>query len=419
MQLTRDALFQHFHNAMQQVPKGAIGIAVSGGSDSLALLVLSAAWAHETKRSIAVVTVNHGLRAEAGDEADSVARLCREMGLAHDILHWQDWDGDGNLQNAARNARKALISRWAQQRGIETVLTGHTKDDQAETFLMRLARGSGVDGLAAIHPIQRADNIVWMRPLLSLGRHDLRGLLQAEGLIWAEDPSNDDRRFTRVRFRQAQAELEELGLGIDVLAQTAERLQSARQALEIATQTLAHEIAQPRESGSVRLQIAPLRAAPAELQYRLVAHSLRWVASSPYRPRFDSLKRLVGGILTGRKQSLSGCLIAPINELTAEISREAQAMPFACDLAQIYDNRWRITCKPAASDLLIRPLGSEGIQQRPDWRQSAESRNTILSSPSIWHNNELMSVPLLDKDRSCTCQLVSGVEPFFSSILTH
>ncbi len=419
MQLTRDTLFQHFYNTMLQCPDGAIGIAVSGGSDSMALLVLSAAWARENNRSIAAVTVNHGLRAEAGKEAASVAQLCQDMGLAHDILHWQDWDGSGNLQNAARDARKALISRWAQQRGIETVLTGHTKDDQAETFLMRLARGSGVDGLAAIHPVQHADTLCWMRPLLAIGRHDLRGLLQDKGLSWAEDPSNDDRRFTRVRFRQAQAELSELGLSIDVLAQTAERLQSARHALEIATQTLARQIAQPRESGSVRLQIAPLRAAPAELQYRLVAHGLRWVASTPYRPRFDSLKHLIDGIFTGRKQSLSGCLIAPTNEFTVEISREVQAMPSTSDLTQIYDNRWRIACNLPFDGLKIRPLGADGIQQRPDWRQSAESRNTILSSPSIWCNNELMSVPLLDKDQSCTCRLVRGVEPFFSSILTH
>jgi tRNA(Ile)-lysidine synthase len=404
---------------MLQYPDGAIGIAVSGGSDSMALLVLSAAWARENNRSIAVVTVNHGLRAEAGEEAASVAQLCQDMGLAHDILHWQDWDGSGNLQNAARDARKALISRWAQQRGIETVLTGHTKDDQAETFLMRLARGSGVDGLAAIHPVQRADSLVWMRPLLSVGRRELRHLLREKGLSWAEDPSNNDRRFTRVRFRQAQAQLAELGLDVDVLAQTAERLQSARHALEIATQALAHQIAMPRESGSIRLQIAPLRTAPAELQYRLVAHCLRWVASTPYRPRFDSLKHLIDGILTGRKQSLSGCLIAPVNDLTIEISREAHAMPVSCDLTQIYDNRWRIICKSPPYSPKIRPLGTDGILQRPDWRQSAESRNTILSSPSIWCNNELMSVPLLDKDQSCTCRLVTGVEPFFSSILTH
>lgn len=419
MQLIPAAVLQVFKDALQQVPDGPVAVAVSGGSDSLALLVLAARWARENGREISGVTVNHGLRTEASAEADSVANLCQEMRLPHRILHWQDWDGTGNLQNAAREARKNLISGWAREQDISTVLTGHTKDDQAETFLMRLARGSGVDGLAAIHASQQADGLTWMRPLLLLGRQELRDILRQRGLSWAEDPSNADPRFTRVRFRQARDRLAELGLSTDVLAQTAERLQTARQALEIATKALAQQAALPQESGSIRLQIAPLRAAPAEIQYRLVAHCLIWVASAPYRPRFESLKRLVTGMMNRQKLSLAGCLIAPLNEDVIEISREANAMGTSNDPTRIYDNRWKITCKNSPAPLCIRPLGADGILQRPDWRHSAESRNTILSSPSIWYNNELMSVPLLDKDHSCTCRLVNGVEPFFSSILTH
>ncbi len=419
MQLIPSAALDPFFDAMQQVPDGPVAVAVSGGSDSLALLVLTAEWARRNDRDIAVVTVDHGLRREAAAEADSVARLCQDRGLPHDTLCWQNWDGTGNLQNAAREARRDLISDWAQQRGIKTVLTGHTRDDQAETFLMRLARGSGVDGLAAIHAIQNADGLIWMRPVLSIGRQDLRKVLQQEGLTWAEDPSNDDPRYTRVQFRQAQPDLAALGLTTDVLALTAERLQSARLALEIATRTLAEEVATPRASGAVRLQITPLRTAPEELCYRLMAHCLIWVSSSRYRPRFDSLKHLVHGVLGGEKRSLAGCLIAPVGEDVIEISREANAMNTAQNPDRIYDNRWRITCKDFPRPLLVRPLGADGILQRPDWRQSAETRNTILSSPSIWYNNELMSVPLLDKDHNCTCRLVSGVETFFSSILTH
>jgi len=375
-------------------------------------------WAQKAKRHVAAVTVNHGLRPEAKEEAEYVSRICACLGVPHEILYWENWNRRGNLQNAARDARKHLISDWAQRHGINTLVTGHTKTDQAETFLMRLARGSGVDGLAAIHPKSNIGGLLWLRPLLAIERNQLRSFLTENHVEWVNDPSNDDPRFTRVKIRQELGHLAQLGLSVDVLAQTAERLQLARAALEHVTLDLARNTTDPRDSGSVRLKTAALFAAPTELQYRLVAHCLNWVASSPYRPRLDSLKRLVVGMNKSDRFSLGGCLIAPLDADTVEISREASAMETATS-PTLYDGRWQVSCAPEAEPFLIRPLGADGILHRPNWRQSAESRNTILSSPSIWRNNELKSVPLLDKDLNCTCQLISGVEHFFSSILTH
>ena len=181
----------------------AFGVAVSGGGDSVALLLLARDWAARAGRAVEAVTVDHGLRPGSAGEAAEVAALCARIGVPHDVLAWRGWDGNGNLQDNARRARRSLIADWARSRDVGAVALGHTLDDQAETLVMRLARGSGVDGLAAMAAESRAEGIVWLRPMLGLRRADLRAWLMAEGVGWAEDPSNEDEGFARVRVRRA------------------------------------------------------------------------------------------------------------------------------------------------------------------------------------------------------------------------
>lgn len=404
---------------MRSVPKGRVAVAVSGGGDSVALLLLMADWAAVEGRQVEVVTVDHGLRPEAATEAGFVASLCVDLGLEHTVLHWQGWNQQGNLQNAARLARRRLIARWALERGIETVALGHTQDDQAETFLMRLARGSGVDGLAAMYPEQQSNGVLWLRPLLGQRRAALRAFLRGRDVAWVDDPSNEDLRYDRIKMRKALGMLDDLGLGVDVLSDTAERMQRARLALEMATLELAQAVAEPRASGVVRFQLAGFLAAPEEVQLRLLAHALGWVARADYRPRLQSLMRMVSGIRGDDTQTLAGCLISPIGTDAFEVCREANAVVETQDLSGAFDGRWQVHCGSDLLPLTLRALGKDGILQRPNWRQSAESRNAILSTPSIWYNNELMSVPLLDKDGPCNCTLLHGAQSFFSSILTH
>ena len=140
-----------------------LGVAVSGGSDSTALLHLAAGWAARNNVKLRVATVDHRLRAASADEARQVSRQASALDLAH---HTLDWTGApvGNLQNAAREARKALLGDWARRHGLDAVLLGHTATDQAETVLLRLARGSGVDGLAGMTPQSRDYGVTWLRP---------------------------------------------------------------------------------------------------------------------------------------------------------------------------------------------------------------------------------------------------------------
>ena len=154
-------------------PPDKLGVAVSGGGDSTALLVLLDDWRRDGGPELAVATVDHGLRPEAAAEAAEVAALCGRLGVPHETLAWR-WDGKGNLSDAARRGRLRLIAGWANGRGIGMVAQGHTADDQAETFLMRLARGSGVDGLAAMAARRTAEGVAWVRPLLQVRRGEFR-----------------------------------------------------------------------------------------------------------------------------------------------------------------------------------------------------------------------------------------------------
>src|SRR6056297_1004168 len=166
--LLRERVAAHFG---AKVPDN-LGIGVSGGSDSMGLLTVLADWAHNGGPVLRAVTVNHGLRPEAEQEAAHVAQVCETLGIGHDVVAWQGWNGQGNLPDQARRARYGLMADWAEARGIGQVAIAHTVDDQAETFVMRLAREAGVDGLAAMTRQWRHGPVEFCRPALSLSRDE-------------------------------------------------------------------------------------------------------------------------------------------------------------------------------------------------------------------------------------------------------
>jgi len=173
-----DRLLRHFVGSpFQAHPAQHIGVAVSGGSDSMALLDLLCHWGEEEGVRVSAATVDHGLRVEAKAEAARVAAFCVARGIPHDILIWDGWNGTGNMQAEARSARFELLAEWSRIRGIDVVALGHTSDDQAETFLMRLARKSGVDGLAGMSRDITRHGIRFVRPLLRQSRLALQDYL--------------------------------------------------------------------------------------------------------------------------------------------------------------------------------------------------------------------------------------------------
>ncbi|SFU40088.1 tRNA(Ile)-lysidine synthase [Aliiroseovarius crassostreae] len=405
-----------------------LGVAVSGGSDSTALLLLCHDWARLTGAAITAFTVDHALRDGSADEAAAVARLCQRLGVDHEILTWrgldgqgsdrQGWDGQGNLQNAARQARYHLLSKAARKAGCAAVALGHTKEDQAETFLMRLARGSGVDGLAAMRDDWSADGMRWLRPLLSDRRAALREMLEARGVSWSDDPSNDNPRFDRVKMRHAMRDLAELGLDVDRLVATAQGMTRARSALT----RMAHDAACALcrvEAGDVVFDTEPFRELPEEIRLRLLAEAVRFVSSTPYRPRLEALLRSQEAAWDRQKTTLQGCLIHP-HRSGLRITRELAAIAdHSVAPGQLWDGRWRLASDQGGE---IRALG-EGISQVKHWRDAGLPRPTVMASPALWSNYRVIAAPLLDKPgvagANCRILTAPSLTDFLASVLSH
>lgn len=265
------ALFAEF----RQAP--AIVLAVSGGPDSLALMWLAARWRRALKRGprLVAVTVDHGLRPEAAREARAVKRLAASLGLEHRTRRWTGEKPKTGLPAAAREARYRLLAEAARGHGASHVLIAHTQDDQAETVLMRLSRGSGIAGLAAMARRAARDGVILARPLLDLPKARLLATLEKAGIPFADDPTNRDPRFTRPRLRALMPALAGEGADARNLARLAARLARANAALDILAEGAERYLAQidpaPSEAG---FDLAAFRALADEIRVRLLLRAV-------------------------------------------------------------------------------------------------------------------------------------------------
>jgi tRNA(Ile)-lysidine synthase len=250
----------------QTLGDGSLLLAVSGGSDSMALMYLAAKW---RKAGVKVVTVDHGLRREAGDEADFVVEQAAKLGLEAIKLKWAGPYPSTGISAAAREARYALMADVCRDHDAALV-SAHTQEDQAETMLMALARGSGVDGLSAMQPASTMNGITLLRPLLGFSRDRLRATLREAGVGWVEDPTNLDEKYERVRVRKALAVLDELGVGNADIARSARRLSRARAALDAVADDAVRRCVVHEPAGFARILLEPFAALPEEIRLRVV-----------------------------------------------------------------------------------------------------------------------------------------------------
>ena len=258
-------------------------LAVSGGPDSTALLVLAARWAKQLKRApkLIALTVDHGLRPEAAREAAAVRKIAGRLGLPHRTLRWRGEKPRNGLQEAARNARYELLAQAARREGIAHVATAHTLDDQAETMLFRMARGSGLLGLTGMArvaplPVRTEQEIFLIRPLLHVSKARLIATLKAAKIGYSEDPSNHDPRFTRVRWRALMPALAREGLDARGLARLALRLRRAEATIAVAVDAARAARAPPpwRQNGPVVFDTARFARLPAEVGLRLLGEAV-------------------------------------------------------------------------------------------------------------------------------------------------
>ena len=389
---------------------GEVGVAVSGGSDSLALLHLLVA----AGAPVSAITINHDLRPEAADEARFVAGLCAGLGVPHSVVVWDHGGPKGNLPDAARRARYGLIAGWAKARGSARVMLGHTADDQAETVLMGLARGAGLDGLCGMRPWWNEDGLRFERPLLGVTRAELRGYLGRAGVAWVDDPTNDDAQYQRVRARKALAVLRPLGITVEGLGEVARNLAATKAALVAAVAEAAARIGQER-SGALIFQRDAFLALPVDLGRRLLIAALRWVSTAEYAPRAAAVLRLQAALSDCRDATLWGCRVR-VSETLISIVREPQAVAgVVYTLDQLWDHRWRME-GPAGAGLEVRALGASGLRACKGWRDTAISRDALLVSPAIWRGDTLIAAPLAGESNGWTARIDAG---FASFILSH
>jgi tRNA(Ile)-lysidine synthase len=271
---------------------GRVVLAVSGGADSTALMVLAQRWRRRRARGpdLIVATVDHGLRADSRAEAKAVGALARRLGLPHEIVRWRGAKPKTGIEAAARAARYRLLSELARRLGAEAIATAHTLDDQAETVLMRLAAGSGPAGLAGMRPRDMRDGVVLLRPFLGVRKTRLVATLTRAGIGWVDDPMNVDPAFARPRLRAAGAVLAREGLTPERMGRLAERMARYEDAVTAAVQVARARIADPQRHP--HLDGRALIAAPGEIALRILAEETLGAGASCGAERRLRLQRL-------------------------------------------------------------------------------------------------------------------------------
>ncbi len=367
------------------------------------------------------VTVNHGLRPEAVAEAEMVARFCATLGVRHDTLHWDAWDGTGNLQKAARDARYKLMADWAKSHDIRTIALGHTSDDQAETFLMRLARQAGVNGLAGMSTRKVREGITWVRPLLGAGRDELRSYLRSRDIGWVEDPSNEDTAFERIKARRVLEALAPLGIDAPGISAIAAQMAQARTALDWQTFLAARDICCV-DAGAVVISERRMRILPDEIQRRLLVHAVNWISGAAYPPRRAAIASAMLALRKGQAATVDGCHALRIAGRIwvfreYNVVKDLQTPP-----DQLWDGRWKLDpADPSehAGDITLRALGKAGLDQCPDWRETARPHTMLLSTPAVWHGDVVVAAPLAGRGHKWHADIIGGEETFFAALLAH
>ncbi len=386
----------------------------------MALVLLADAWARKRGGRVTALTVDHGLRAEAASEARQVARWLRARGIAHRTLRWAPpKDTRANIQAKAREARYGLLTAWCRAHDVADLLIAHHQEDQAETFLLRLARGSGLDGLAAMSPLAMRGGIRLLRPLLAVPKASLVAFLRWRGQAWIEDPSNRDAAYARVRLRALLPMLAAEGLTAERLAETAARLGQARTALGDACDALLVLAAELHDAGYARVDAGALAAAPREVALRALARLLMALGGQDYTPRYDRLCRLAGDIFAGgltTARTLAGCRILPEPGGMLLILRETRGLAPAVPVSRapvLWDGRFTVTVRRGGAVTV-------GALTEAGWRElralgvepGGLPRLLLPTVPALRDAKGLLAVPHLAWRRAGKRQAVEALDDY-------
>jgi tRNA(Ile)-lysidine synthase len=375
-----------------------LAVAVSGGPDSMALCLLAARWVRRRGGHLLALTVDHRLRPESTTEAAAVGASLSRHDIPHRILAWADAPARAS-QDAARQARYGLLEQACREAGIRDLLVAHHREDQAETVLLRLAKGSGVDGLAGMAAWRPAPWGRLLRPLLDLPKTRLAATCAAAGVVPVDDPSNRSGRYARARLRAARAALAAEGLTDDRLCALARRAGLARAALERLTAELGRRAVRLDSAGWAAINLPALRAADPEIARRLLDSVIACIGGG-VEARFDALERLAeaaqGGAVLGR--TLGRCRLRTAGDLLL-VFRERRGLPEivgpAPGASLLWDGRFRIEV-PAGTASGDR-IAAWGDAAAGEGRPAGLPFEAAAVLPALWRGGRLLCPPCIDE----------------------
>jgi tRNA(Ile)-lysidine synthase len=392
---------------MLEFPKSSKkrAVAVSGGADSMCLAYLCDQCSQFQKADMVALIVDHGLRPESSREAAWVQKFLEKKGISAEILVWEGNKPKVNIHQHARKARYKLLTEYCKTNDIEYLLVAHNLEDQAETVLLRIYRGSGIDGISGISSKVKMNGVTIMRPLLKCSRKQIEATLEQAGWEWVNDPSNTNVKYSRTQVRNLLNGLEEKDVWVNRLCLLADNAGRARLYLEKETKKAINSIVTIHFYGYALIDHEGFCALEEEIALRALSYCLKKISGNVYPPRFDSLKRIYKLIKQKHKiaATLWGCELKQKKQ-NIVIYRELKATEAFRPLEenQVWDKRYKIKPYPEA---YVGPLGSEGWKAikatfAPKNKPEAPFVSIFYTCPALFDKNGKLLATLFYKNKN-------------------
>ncbi len=398
------------------------GIAVSGGSDSMALLHILTDWESAAKPNIYVASIDHGLRSESKSEIEFVKKICEKKRVEHVSLapHTKLSKAQGNLQDNARSARYQLLEKWAISKNLQCILIGHTLDDQEENLLMRFLRGSGVDGLVSMEEVVVRNEILWIRPLLKSRKEDLRNYLRDNNYSWIDDPSNFDDKYQRVKVRTLLQQLKSNNIIASNFVKTADHMLRASKLSKETAISSSKSLLSYNGVGQITFEGEKFSKLFEDTQYRILAGIISWFSGVFYKPRFSQLENIHRKIISDRNlagATLGGTVFKKKSGLVT-VMRELASVKVDHLIKNekfIWDNRWLVTFKSRVQSklLYIKPYGLVSYDNHKIFIDGDFDERALSTIPVILENKIVKFVPFSNLEYDVEVKLLNEEKEFY------
>jgi len=400
--------FRFRENILPFVGKEKFAIAVSGGSDSLALSILAKLYSLEQSSDFATLIVDHGLRKESANEAKQTFKNLKKNNIKAEILTYRGSKFTSNIQKKARDLRYDLFQKYCKKNKIRFLILAHHQDDLIENFYIRLIRGSGIKGLTSLQNVSELNKDFYLlRPLLHFKKEELLNLTKKIFSTWIEDPSNLNEKFLRVRIRKMQSRLQKEGFDPKRVLKTIENLNTAKNSLDFYILKSEKKYLNFFKEGYATLKSTIFKNEAPEVIFRVIIKAIHFVSGKYYPPRSDSLKILMKNFSSKKFKSstLGGCLIEKNSNMISFFREDRNLTSETLDKirqTKNWDDRFLVYKNfDNQQKFIVKKLGNSGIDYL--------KKNKFISSldkipvqakktlPSFWnHKGELMFVPFIN-----------------------